>query len=138
MLGALFLSAFTSATLLPGTSEVALAAVVALGTEPNWIPVVVATAGNSLGGLSTFWVGWWIHGSVIRLNSAHRNHPTTLRILNRFGPVSLAFSWVPVIGDGLVLAAGFLRIPGWPCFFWMVLGKAARYVGILAMLTGSA
>ena len=56
-LGGLFVSAFLSATLLPGSSELLLAAILAASTEPAWPAVVIATLGNTLGGLTSYAIG---------------------------------------------------------------------------------
>ena len=47
----------------------------------------------------------------------------------------LALAWVPVIGDVLPLAAGWLRIGFWQALLWTAAGKTARYsVMALALL----
>jgi membrane protein YqaA with SNARE-associated domain len=37
-------------------------------------------------------------------------------------------SWVPVIGDPLTVAAGFLREPFWSFLILVAIAKTARYV----------
>ena len=36
-------------------------------------------------------------------------------------------SWVPFVGDGLAIAAGWLRLNFWLSSLMLVLGKFARY-----------
>ena len=48
-------------------------------------------------------------------------------IFQRYGQPVLLFSWVPVIGDPLTLAAGLLRMPWLPFLVYVTIGKAARY-----------
>src|SRR5437868_9021775 len=43
-------------------------------------------------------------------------------------------SWAPVIGDPLCVVAGWLKMPFWPCVFYMAIGKFLRYVIITAAL----
>jgi len=125
----LFLSAITSATLLPGTSEAALAALVASGDHAVWGLVAVATAGNVLG--ST--VNWALGLYVDRFKN-RRWFPITPDALDRashwfgkYGLWSLLLAWLPVIGDPLTLLAGVMRVRFVPFLILVTIGKAARY-----------
>jgi len=40
------------------------------------------------------------------------------------------------VGDALVLAAGWLRMPFWASMFWVAVGKAARYLLLVLGLLG--
>jgi membrane protein YqaA with SNARE-associated domain len=117
-LGALFLSSFTSATVLPGTSEAALVAVLLAGSAGLWASLAVATLGNTLGGLSSYGLGRIVPK---RLDSR------ALGWIRRYGALSLLFSWVPLVGDGLCVAAGWLRINLWWSALCIAVGKFARY-----------
>jgi membrane protein YqaA with SNARE-associated domain len=115
----LFLSAFLSATLLPGHSELVLMAVVLNDPGALWLALAVATVGNTLGGLSSYWIG--------RLLPARQQPSRELRWLQRWGSPALLLSWVPVIGDGLCVAAGWLRLSvGWAAVY-LAAGKFLRY-----------
>ncbi len=121
-LGALFLISFLSATLLPGGSEVVLAAYALRHGElaaPAWL---LATVGNTLGGMSTY--------ALARLfpKPAHAQRTDWLQ---RHGAPVLILAWAPIIGDALCAAAGWLRLSWLRCMLWMALGKAARYGVIL-------
>jgi len=120
-LAALFAAAFISATLLPANSEVVLLAVLKAHPERTAAAIVLATVGNTLGGLTTFALG--------RLLPPRRGHaPRVLAILRRHGAWALLGSWVPVVGDALCAAAGWLRVPPVPAAAAMALGKLARYL----------
>lgn len=130
----LFLSALASATLLPGSSEAALIALLAAGQGDAILLVVVATVGNVLGSFANWMIGRYL---------AHlRDHPwfpigpeaydRAKRWVGRYGVWSLLLSWVPVIGDPLTLAAGLLRVPPLPFVLLVTLGKASRYVALVA------
>lgn len=126
-LWALFVSAFVSATLLPGSSEIVLAAVLkSAGTSPV-AAVAVATLGNTLGGLTTYGMGRLIPSRIPEGRAIAR--------VRRFGVAALLFSWVPVIGDALCAAAGWLRLNGLRCALAMAAGKAARYVLLAQAIT---
>ncbi len=132
--GGLFLSAFLSATLLPGSSEAALVALLALGEGSPMALGAVATAGNVLGSLATWALGrvgarwrdrrWFPVGPV--------QYDRAVAWYARFGLWTLLFAWVPVVGDPLTLAAGALRAPLGPVLVLVTLGKAARYAFVIA------
>ena len=52
------------------------------------------------------------------------------------GAPVLALSWVPLLGDALCVAAGWLRLPWWPCLLWLSLGKTARYAVLVWLAKG--
>lgn len=120
-LAALFAAAFVSATLLPANSEIVLAAVVRAFPERFAAAILVATLGNTLGGMTTYAVGRLLPQRV-------KSNPRALAWIRRHGVVALLFSWVPIAGDALCVAAGWLRLP-WPAVLLaMTAGKLARYV----------
>ncbi len=128
----LFLSAFTSATILPGTSEAALAAFVASGDYAVWLLVAVATLGNVLGSCVNWGLGLYI--DHFRDRRWFPVSPSALdrasRWFSRYGMWSLLLAWLPIIGDPLTLFAGVMRIRFLPFIILVTLGKAARYVMI--------
>ena len=118
----LFISSFLAATLLPGGSEAALFAVLKAYPETLWIALLVATIGNTLGGMMTFGMGWLLPQAHIQTQQL--KHVERLRI---HGTPALLLAWVPLIGDALCLAAGWLRLNWWKAALFMALGKFARY-----------
>jgi membrane protein YqaA with SNARE-associated domain len=132
-LSTLFLIAFVSATLLPMGSEPALFGLLQLNPGLFWPAVLVATAGNTLGGAVSWAMGWGSH----RLVDKYRHSETHLRALDwlqRIGPKACLLSWLPLIGDPLCAVAGWLRLPFWPCLLYMAIGKFARYLTMTAAL----
>ncbi|MDP1605405.1 MAG: YqaA family protein [Rhodocyclaceae bacterium] len=157
----LFLSSFLAATLLPGGSELVLVALLMAHPGQTSAALLLATLGNTLGGLTTYGMGRLIPRKVGAGPSQADARPPVggsesgLRawgamkvgaggtaqftgrhaaMLRRWGPVLLLLSWAPVIGDALCAAAGWLRLPLLPCLLWMAAGKGARYA-LLAWLT---
>ncbi|MFL6896440.1 YqaA family protein [Enterobacter roggenkampii] len=122
-LASLFASSFLSATLLPGNSEVVLVAMLLSGVSQPWLLVVIATMGNSLGGLTNV-----ILGRFFPLREKPRWQEKAVGWLKRYGAATLLLSWMPVIGDLLCLLAGWMRISWGPVLFFLCLGKALRYV----------
>lgn len=112
---------FLAATLLPGGSEVALFALLKAQPALAWPAMAVATAGNTLGGMFSWWCGYALP-RWRRLDSL-----PACRHLERWGSPLLLFAWLPLIGDALCLAAGWLRLHWLPCGLAMGIGKFARY-----------
>lgn len=128
-LASLFASSFLSSTLLPGNSEVVLMAMLLSGVSQPWLLVLIATMGNSLGGLTNV-----ILGRFFPLREKSRWQEKAVGWLKRYGAATLLLSWMPVIGDLLCLLAGWMRISWGPVLFFLCLGKALRYV-LLAWVT---
>ncbi|HBL5356769.1 TPA: DedA family protein [Enterobacter hormaechei] len=128
-LASLFASSFLSSTLLPGNSEVVLVAMLLSGVSQPWLLVLIATMGNSLGGLTNV-----ILGRFFPLREKSRWQEKAVGWLKRYGAATLLLSWMPVIGELLCLLAGWMRISWGPVLFFLCLGKALRYV-LLAWVT---
>lgn len=127
----LFLGSFFGSTLLPGGSEVLLALLATNGEHDNLTLLGVATLGNTLGGMSS-----WLIGRVIawRYPTQKITHPRRLRAIQRihkWGSPLLLLSWLPIVGDPLCVAAGWLRIHWGLALIFIAAGKAARYAVIL-------
>lgn len=132
-LSTVFVVALISATLLPMGSEPAVFGLVKLEPTLFWPAVLVATAGNTVGGAISWWMGY---GAEWALEHA-RHKPTEHRVLGwleRFGPRACLLSWLPLVGDPLCTVAGWLKMPFWPCVLYMAIGKFARYLTMTAVL----
>lgn len=130
---ALFVIAFLAATLLPLGSEVVVLGVVTQYPDAAFWAWGVATLGNTCGGLTNWWLGRyclrfqerrWFPVSPSRLRQVQR-------LLVRFGQPALLFSWLPIIGDGLCLAAGVARLRLLNCVGWVMVGKGLRYAVVI-------
>ena len=156
-LGAIFVISALAATVLPLGSEPIFLAYLAVKPEFFWAAVLVATAGNSLGGSITYWMGAGAQLGYQRWRqpppapgptcvsqtggacevSASAVHgvakPSSAKSraqtwVQRFGAPVLLLSWLPVIGDPLCAVAGWLRLPWLPCLMFMMIGKCVRYL----------
>ena len=114
----LFASSFLAATLLPGGSEAVLFAVLKAYPETLWTALAVATLGNTLGGMVSFGMGWLLP------QTQQLKHVEKVR---RYGTPVLLLSWVPLVGDALCLAAGWLRLNPWQALLYIAIGKFVRY-----------
>ena len=133
----LFFSAFLSATLLPGSSEVLLTALTQQGHNQWWL-WLSATLGNSLGSLVNWALGrYFLHFQgrrwfPVSRDSMHRAQSW----FQRYGLWSLLLSWLPVIGDPLTLLAGIMRVRLWLFLLLVTFAKGARYAVLLGLLAG--
>ncbi len=128
-LPALFVISLVSSTLLPMGSEPAVFAVVKMNETLFWPAVLVATAGNTLGGVITYAMGYGAR------HAFHRERQTRwFGWLQRFGPKTLLLSWLPVIGDPLCALAGWLEMPFLQSVLYMALGKLLRYLTMTSLL----
>lgn len=130
----LFGTSLLAATLLPGGSEAALL----VSQQQNWAPSfqlwLAASLGNSLGGLITFFMGWqatrWKNAEQLAKSPAQAR---ALTWLQRYSYWTLLLSWLPLVGDLLCLAAGWLRLSPTLSFAMLFIGKAARYSLVLLL-----
>ena len=95
--------------------------------------LIVATLGNMLGGISMYYLGYlgnmrWIekYGKV-----KEAKIQAFLPRLNKYGPPIATLSFVPVIGDVVILALGFFRISPLLTTLYMFIGKIGRYAFII-------
>jgi len=128
-----FVVAFLSATLLPLGSVPVVLGVIKLNPELYWPVMLVATAGNTLGAITNWLVGYGAHSAVDKVRGS-ATQVKALEWLRRFGPKACLVSWLPGIGDPLCAVAGWLRLPFWPCVFYMALGMFLRYLTFISAL----
>ena len=115
----LFASAFISATILPGSSEVVLIGLLAKYPNLVWHAVAIATVGNTLGGMTSYWLGRML---------PNKAEGRAIVWVKKYGIWSQLFSWLPLLGDALCVAAGWMRLNAWQCMLLCAIGKFLRYV----------
>lgn len=122
-LTSVFLISFISATLLPLGSEPAVFAVIKANPAMFWSVILVATVGNTLGGMVDYWMGYGAKQTF-----AKERHSRWFHWLERFGPKTMLLAWLPGIGDPICTLAGWLKLPFWPSVMYMAIGKFVRYI----------
>lgn len=134
----LFVAAFAAGSVLPLPSEAVLAALVYAG-GPTGAAVGVATLGNVLGALTLWAPARWAvtspQGPLARWSARRREGEgerlrRALALLRRYGAPALLLSWLPVVGDAFVLAAGVARVRLVPFLLCVTLGKGLRYLAV--------
>ena len=134
----LFLSAFLAATILPFSSEAVLAGLTVAGGFDGVVLWAVATAGNTLGAMVNWVLGrWCLHWQDRRwFPFTPADLDKADRWFAKWGVWSLLLSWVPIIGDPITFAAGFLRVPFWLFTVLVLIAKGGRYVAVLLVAQG--
>lgn len=133
----LFLSAFLAGTILPFSSEAVLLACVGLGLDPVW-STLATTAGNALGGLTCYWIGHlgkmeWIE-KYFKVDQKQLDK--AVRFIHGKGAWMALFSFLPVIGDAILIALGLMRANVWIVGLSMTIGKLGRYAILVATTLG--
>ena len=119
-LAGLFAASFIAATVFPLPSEAALFAYLQANPENAGLAVAVATVGNTLGGMTSYLIG--------RVFPQKSVDERALARIKRYGAPVTFFAWLPVVGDALCLAAGWLRIHWAAALAFMAAGRLARYL----------
>lgn len=124
----LFLGSFLAATIFPFSADVLLLGMLEAGGAP-WAVIAVASAGNFLGGLTSYGVGrsgkWeWIEKLGVKRETLEKQKAK----IDRYGAWIALLSWVPFIGDIIAVALGFYRAKFIPSAIFMFLGKFGRFV----------
>ena len=132
----LFISAFVSSTLAPGGSEAVLLYLVSQSRHDLSALVLVATLGNTLGALTTWGLGYWTGIGFPADRPLDPKRRKAVVATQRWGVPLLLLSWLPLVGDGFCFAAGWLRLPFWPSFLAIAMGKLGRYA-VLAFALAS-
>lgn len=131
---ALFTTSFLSATLLPGGSEAVLYGVLTAYPQLYWPALAFASLGNTMGGMSSYAIGLFLPDEKALLNQSGGNIRGLAWVRNHGSPI-LLLAWVPIIGDLLCVAAGWLRINWILAILFMAIGKFVRYWAIAAAIS---
>ena len=125
----LFTISFFAATILPFSSELTLAGLIAASNYDNLLLLVVASFGNVLGSVVNWVLGFYSRNLITKkwFPFKDKQIENSSKWFSKFGKWSLLFAWVPVIGDPLTLAAGLLRVKFIEFVILVTIGKFSRY-----------
>lgn len=133
----LFISALVAGSILPFSSEAVMVVLVGMGLDPLWC-LVAASAGNTLGGMTCYWIGslgrteW-----ITRLGVSTRQLARARKFLSGRGAMMAFFAFLPTIGEAIAVVLGLMRSNVWITAGSMLAGKTLRYVVILASFEGA-
>jgi membrane protein YqaA with SNARE-associated domain len=128
-LASVFVISIVSATLLPLGSEPVVFAVIKENASLFWVTIFVATAGNTIGGVINYGLGYGAHEVL-----AKERKTRWFSWLERYGAKTMLLAWLPAVGDPLCVLAGWLKLPFWQCMAYMAIGKLLRYLTVTSML----
>ena len=133
----LFVISFLAATILPFSSELTLAGLMATSSYDNSLLLIVASFGNVLGSVVNWILGFYSRNLAIKkwFPFKETQIERSSKWFNKFGRWSLLFAWVPIIGDPITLAAGLLRVKFIEFVILVTIGKVSRYVAIFYLLS---
>lgn len=130
----LFIVSFISATVIPAATEAFMMGMRALGYSLVGM-LIFATAGNVLGALFNYSIGW--RGLAVLERSRFAPKPETIHriqhLFKRWGGLILLLSWLPFVGDPMTVVAGLIRVPLRMFMPLVFIGRLLRYVAILAL-----
>lgn len=124
-LATLFALSFAAATLVPLPSEASLFAYVHVYPDRAAVAVAIATVGNTAGGMTSYGIG--------RLIPPRNVSARAIEWLRRYGAAATALAWLPVLGDALCVAAGWLRMHWAAVLAFMAAGRLARYIVVASL-----
>lgn len=119
-LAALFAASLLAATVVPLSSEVVLFGYLKLHPDHAVAAIALATLGNTAGGMTSYLIG--------RLIPARKRDAKALGWASRYGSPITFFAWLPLVGDALCVAAGWLRLNWLAALGFMAAGRLARYL----------
>jgi len=132
----LFVISFLAATILPFSSELTLAGLIATSNYDNLLLLIAASFGNVLGSVVN-----WVLGCYSRNLTRNKWFPfketqieRSSKWFRKFGKLLLLFAWVPIIGDPLTLVAGLMRVRFLDFIILVAIGKVSRYLAVLYLI----
>ena len=132
----LFLCCMFSATIIPFSSDALVTGAILLKYN-FWTVVLVASVGNTIGGVVSFFMGWlckweWLD-KYFKINREKLEKIQTK--VSKYGYIAALFTWLPLVGDLIAISMGLLRMKILPSFSLMFTGKTLRYI-LAACLAG--
>lgn len=126
----LFFSAFISATLFPLGSEALL--IYDIKERYNiYLLLFFATLGNSLGSILNYYLGLKGEEYLIEKKLLKEKYiDISKRYFDKYGFITILFSWLPIIGDPITFIAGVLKYDFKKFVILVIISKFSRYLFI--------
>ncbi|WP_300360175.1 YqaA family protein [Fluviicola sp.] len=119
----LFGMCFLASTIIPFPSEASLLFFLNMGTYSPVSILIVASLGNCLGGITNYLLGYY--GRKIL---SKKQLLKSESLIQRYGFWAALISWLPIIGDPLLVVLGIYRVSFWKTLALMSIGKVGRYL----------
>lgn len=126
----LFFVSLISATLFPMGSEAILIYDIKEGYN-IYLLLFFATFGNSLGSIINYYLG--LKGEEYLAQKRVINEKyirISKKYFNKYGFITILFSWLPIIGDSITFVAGILKYDFKKFVVLVIISKLSRYLFI--------
>ena len=133
----LFAISFLAATILPFSSELTLAGLIATSNYDNLLLLVTASFGNVLGSILNWTLGFYSRNLTTKkwFPFKDKQLESSSKWFNKFGKLSLLFVWIPIVGDPLTLVACLWRVRFLDFIILVAIGKVSRYLVIFYLMS---
>ena len=125
--GMLLLS-FLSGSVIPIASEALFVVLLGVGLNTMWL-IVVATVGNTLGGITCFMLGYLTDKQTVQrvFSISDKKMERADSLIQKYGYWAAVLSFMPIIGEAILVALGIMRVDKYKVAIVMAIGKFARY-----------
>ena len=132
----LFTLSFLAATILPFSSELTLAGLIATSNYDNLLLLIFVSSGNVLGSVVNWALGFYSRNLTKKKWFPFKDNQieNSSKWFRNFGKWSLLFAWVPIVGDPLTLVAGLLKVRFIEFIILVAIGKVSRYLIIFYLM----
>lgn len=124
----MFVAAFLAGSVLPFSSELVMFGLMEAGSDPISL-LIWGTLGNTLGGMVNYFIGtcgreeWITRYAKVAPEKLERGK----RQVRRYGAWAGLLAWVPVVGEVLTVAMGYMRTNLLLSLATIATGKYLRY-----------
>lgn len=128
----LFIASFLASTVVPFSSEALLGTMIYYKYDAVWC-IAVATFGNTFGSITSYFLGYIGNWKMlekyfgVKKEKIEKFHA---KIKNK-GSIIALLTWLPIVGDLISVALGFMRVNFKSVLFFTFVGKLFRYIIIV-------
>ncbi len=133
----LFFNSLLSATAIPLPTEI-LTSALSIGGENVFLVGLVLIVGSTMGGLLNYFIGFGGNKLVSKIRKKKNvdnvgREKKGNKLLDKFGWGAIFFaSWIPVIGDFILISAGAKKIKFTKFVAFMITGKMVKTIAVVS------
>lgn len=123
---------FLAATIIPLGAEPCFLEVVHAYPNYIWLTIGVGTFFNTLGSITTFYLGQKGAESIEKRLSAQneKRYLKAQTLIKKWGTWAMFLAFVPFLGDVLVAVGGAMQLPFKQSVMWILAGKIAKHISL--------
>lgn len=133
----LFLSSFLGSTILPlGSEGLVLLMII---KKFNLLAIaIVASLGNIAGGITCYWMGYKGRSDRVLkfFRISNERFEKYEKLFAKYGVIVLLFSWLPIMGDIIIISSGILKYKFLYFITYVFIGKFGRYLILIYGING--